>query len=140
MYTLVDFITHVKGIEYIMSLLAIGGFLLFWEALKPTPFKTVVATGKDDLNYIEQAGGTRHILKSVGKIAAAPFIGLVYIVMLPIGFFAALAIGVVNLAMKGAASIAGTSMTFEWRPMEAYLAGRKKKEKKSTKAEKDGKK
>jgi hypothetical protein len=34
MYTLVDFVTHVKGIEYIMSLLAIAGFLLFWS-LKP---------------------------------------------------------------------------------------------------------
>ena len=32
MYTLVDFITHVKGIEYILSLAAIAGFLLFWEA------------------------------------------------------------------------------------------------------------
>jgi hypothetical protein len=138
MYTLVDFITHVKGIEYILSILAIGGFLLFWEALKPTPFRTVVETGKDDLNYIERAGGSRHILKSVGKIAAAPFIGMAYIVMLPIGFFAALAIGGVNLAMKGAASIAGKSMTFEWRPVEAYLAGRKKKERTSTKAEKDG--
>lgn len=140
MYTLVDFITHVKGIEYIMSILAIGGFLLLWEAMKPTPFRTVVETGKEDLNYIEQAGGARQILKSVGKIAAAPFIGLAYIVMLPIGFFAVLAISVVNLAMKGAASIAGTSMTFEWRPVEAYLAGRKKKERTSTKAEKDGKK
>lgn len=140
MYTLVDFITHVKGIEYIMSLLAIGGFLLFWEALKPTPFKTVVETGKDDLGYIEQAGGARHILKSVGKIAAAPFIGAAYVVMLPIGFFAALAIGAVNLAMKGVASIAGKSMTFEWRPVEAYLAGRKKKERTSTKDEKEGKK
>ena len=140
MYTLVDFITHVKGIEYIMSILAIGGFLLLWEALKPTPFKTVVETGKDDLNYIEQAGGARHILKTVGKIAAAPFIGLAYIVMLPIGFFAALAIGAVNLAMKGAARITGGSLTFEWRPVEAYLAGRKKKGKTSTKAEKDGKK
>ena len=138
MYTLVDFITHVKGIEYIMSILAIGGFLLFWEVLKPTPFRTVVATGKDDLNYIEQAGGSRHVLKSVGKIAAAPCIGKAYIVMLPIGFFAALAVGVVNLAMKGVASIAGKSMTFEWRPVEAYLAGRKKKEKTSTTAEKDG--
>jgi hypothetical protein len=136
MYTLVDFITHVKGIEYIMSLLAIGGFLLFWEALKPAPFKTVVATGKDDLNYIEQTGGARHILKSVGKIAAAPFIGAAYIVMLPVGFFAALAIGAVNVALKGAAAIAGKSMTFEWRPVEAYLAGRKKKERKSTKEEK----
>jgi hypothetical protein len=140
MYTLVDFITHVKGIEYIMSILAICGFLLLWEALKPTPFRTVVETGKDDLNYIKRAGGTRHVMKSVGKIAAAPFIGLAYIVMLPIGFFAALAIGVVNVAMKGAASIAGTSMTFEWRPMEAYLSGREKKGKASTKAEKDGKK
>ena len=138
MYTLVDFITHVKGIEYIMSILAIGGFLLLWEALKPTPFKTVVETGKDDLNYIEQAGGARHILKTVGKIAAAPFIGLAYIVMLPIGFFAALAIGAVNLAMKGAARITGGSLTFEWRPVEAYLAGRKKKGKTSAKAEKDG--
>jgi len=133
MYTLVDFITHVKGIEYIMSLLAIAGFLLFWEALKPTPFRTVVETGKDDLGYIEQAGGARHILKSVGKIAAAPFIGAAYVVMLPVGFFAALAIGAVNLAMKGVASIAGKSMTFEWRPVEAYLAGRKKKERKDGK-------
>jgi hypothetical protein len=140
MYTLVDFITHVKGIEYIMSLLAIGGFLLFWEALKPTPFRTVVETGKDDLGYIEQAGGARHILKFAGKIAAAPFIGLAYVVMLPVGFFAALAIGAVNLAMKGVASIAGKSMTFEWRPVEAYLAGRKKKERASTKAEQEGKK
>ena len=138
MYTLVDFITHVKGIEYIMSILAIGGFLLFWEALKPAPFRTVVETGKDDLNYIKQAGGARHILKSVGKIAAAPFIGLAYIVMLPIGFFAALAIGVVNLAMKGAAIITGGNTAFEWRPVEAYLAGRKKRERTSTKAEKDG--
>jgi hypothetical protein len=139
MYTLVDFITHVKGIEYIMSLLAIAGFLLFWESLKPAPFKTVVATGKDDLNYIEQAGGARHILKSVGKIAAAPFIGAAYIVMLPVGFFAALVIGAVNVAMKGMAAIAGKSMTFEWRPVEAYLAGRKKKDKTSTKAEEEGK-
>ena len=137
MYTLVDFITHVKGIEYILSLAAIAGFLLFWEALKPAPFRTVVETGKDDLHYIERAGGPRHLLRSIGKVAAAPFIGLAYVVMLPVGFFAALAIGAVNLAIKGAAGIAGKSMTFEWRPVEAYLAGRKKKGKTSAKAGKD---
>lgn len=140
MYTLVDFITHVKGVEYLLSLAAIAGFLIFWEVLKPKPFKTVVETGKDDLDHIEQTGGFKNVMKSVGKIAAAPFIGLAYIVMLPVGFFAALAIGAVNLAMKGVASIAGKSMTFEWRPVEAYLAGRKKKERTSTKAEKDGRK
>ena len=126
MYTMVDFVTHVKGIEYILSILAITGFLVFWEILKPRPFRTVVNTGKDDLAYIEESGGLKSVAKSVGRIAAAPFIGMAYIVMLPIGFFVALAAAVVNLAMKGVASVAGKSVTFEWRPVEAYLAGRKK--------------
>ncbi|HEX9136207.1 MAG TPA: hypothetical protein VF905_04575 [Nitrospirota bacterium] len=138
MYTLVDFITHVKGIEYILSISAITGFLVLWEVLKPTPFRAVVATGKDDLGYIEQAGGAGHVLKSVGKIAAAPFIGLAYIAVLPIGFLAALAVGVVNLALKGAAGIAGRSATFQWRPVEAYFAGKKNRKKEDAKAEKDG--
>jgi len=137
MYTLVDFITHIKGVEYILSLLAIGVFLVFWEVLKPTPFKTVVNTSQDDLDYIVQAGGFKAVLKAVGKIAAAPFIGLAYIVMLPLGFLAALAIAAINLAMKGVASIAGKSASFEWRPMEAYLAGRKKKGKTTAKAQRD---
>jgi hypothetical protein len=137
MYTLVDFITHVKGIEYLMSVSAIAGFLIFWEVLKPRPFRTVVETGKDDLSHIEQTGGFRNVMKSVGKIAAAPFIGLAYIVMLPVGFFAALVIGAVNLAMKGAASIVGKSATFEWRPVEAYLAGKKRKQKTAAKVKKD---
>jgi hypothetical protein len=90
----------------------------------------VVNTGKDDLEHVHEAGGYRNVLKSVGKIAAAPFIGLAYIVMLPIGFFMALAAAVVNLALKGVAAVAGKSMTFEWRPVEAYFAGRKKKKEK----------
>jgi hypothetical protein len=126
MFTLVDFITHVKGIEYIMSVLAIAGFLVFWEVLKPSPFKTVVNAGKDDLGHIERSGGSKHVMKSVGKIAAALFIGLAYIVMLPIGFFAALAVAVANVALKGAASLVGKSATFEWRPVEAYFSGKKK--------------
>ena len=136
MNTMVDFVTHVKGIEYILSLLAIAVFLVFWEALKPKPFRTVVDTGKDDLAHLKEAGGLKSILKSVGKIAAAPFIGLAYIVMLPIGFFVALAAAVVNLAVKGAAAVAGKSRTFEWRPVEAYLAGRKKKKEKKTEQKK----
>lgn len=127
MYTLVDFVTHVKGVEYILSLLAIATFLVLWEVLKPKPFRTVTSTGKDDLEHIQQSGGARAIMKSVGKIAAAPFIGLAYIVMLPIGFFAALAIALVNGIGAGLSRVVGKSVAFEWRPMEAYLAGRKKK-------------
>jgi hypothetical protein len=127
MHTLVDFITHVKGIEYILCVSAIAGFLLFWEALKPTPFRTVVNTGRDDLLFIEQTGGFSNVMKSVRKIAAAPFIGMAYIIMLPVGFFAALAAAIVNLAMKGAAALLGKNVSFEWRPVEAYLSGKKKK-------------
>lgn len=135
MYTLVDFITHVKGIEYILSITAITGFLLFWEILKPKPFRTLVTTGKDDLQYIEQTGGFGNLMKFAGKIATAPFVGLAYVVMLPIGFFLALAAAVVNLV---GGAVLGKSAAFEWRPMEAYFSG-KKKGKADSKAKKDGK-
>ena len=133
MYTMVDFVTHVKGIEYLLSLTAIGAFLVFWEVLKPRPFRTVANTTADDLAYIEETGGLRSVAKSVGRLAAAPFIGLAYIVMLPVGFFVALSAAVVNLAVKGVAGVAGKSVAFEWRPVEAYLAGRKKGKKRDAK-------
>ena len=125
MYTLVDFVTHIKGVEYILSLLAIGGFLLFWEILKPTPFRTLVDTGKQDLDHIKSSGFS-DLLKSMGKLAAAPFIGLAYLAMLPVGFSAALVIGGTNVMLKGFNSILGRNMALDWRPMEAYFSGRKR--------------
>ncbi len=133
MYTLVDFLTHVKGVEYILALAGIAVFLFFWEFLKPAPFKTIADTGRDDRSYIKAAGGFRQVMKSVGRIASAPFIGLAYIVMLPVVFFISLAVSAVNFAVKEAARLAGTSATFQWRPVEAYLAGRKKKKEKKGK-------
>ncbi len=138
MHTLVDFITHVKGIEYILSILFIGGFLLFWEILKPRPFATVVSVGKDDLDQIKQ-NGYRGTMKYVGRIAAAPFIGLAYIVMLPIGFFFVVLSEAVNLLVKGVSTLLGKDVSFEWRPMEAYFTGKKRKEKEA-KAGRDAKK
>ncbi len=127
MYTLVDFITHVKGIEYILSLLFIGGFLLFWEILKPHPFATVVTSGKEDMEHLKQAG-YRTTMKNIGMIAAAPVIGLVYVVMLPFGFFFVLLSEVMNLLIKGVAALLGKNVAFEWRPMEAYFTGKKRKQ------------
>ncbi len=134
MYTLVDFITHVKGVEYILSLLFIAGFLVLWEVMKPAPFRTVVATGREDLEHIQQGGG--NVLRTVGKLAAAPFIGLAYLAMLPIGFAAVLVAGVVNMLLKGVSVVTGAlglNVSFDWRPMEAYFTGRKKQ--KSTDSE-----
>jgi len=130
MHTLVDFITQVKGIEYVLSILFIGGFLLFWEILKPRPFATVVSAGKEDLEHIKQ-NGYRETMKFAGKIAAAPFIGLMYIVMLPVGFFFVLLSEAVNLLVKGVSTLLGRDVSFEWNPVEAYFTGRKRKQAKA---------
>jgi hypothetical protein len=125
MHTLFDFITHVKGIEYVLSLTFIAGFLVFWEMLKPRPFSTVVNTSREDLAYIKESG-KGNMYKTMGKIASAPFIGLAYIVSLPFVF----AYAILSAAMSGVLNLVGKEASFGWRPLEAYLAGRKKKEEK----------
>lgn len=118
MNSMFDFITHVKGIEYILSLTFIAGYVLFWEILKPRPFQKVKETGQEDLEYVKQ-NGMRNTLKLAGKIAAAPFVGLLYVILLPVGLVSALSYAVV-------AGIAGKNTSFSWRPAEAYLSGKKK--------------
>ena len=125
MYTLFDFMTHVKGIEYIISVLSIAAFIVFWEVLKPKPFATVVGTGKEDLAHLRESGET---MKYVRQLVAAPFIGLAYIVLLPIGFFLVVLAEAVNLAVKGVSTMMGRDLSFDWRPMEAYFTGKKRKQ------------
>ncbi len=123
MYTLFDFMTHVKGIEYIISVLSIAAFMVFWEVLKPKPFATVVSNGKEDLAHLKESGDT---VRYVKQMTAAPFIGLAYIIMLPVGFFVVLLSEVVNLAVKGVSTLLGKDVSFDWRPMEAYFTGKKR--------------
>ena len=118
MNSMFDFITHVKGIEYILSLTFIAGYVLFWEVLKPKPFKKVKETGQEDLAYVKQ-NGMKNNLKLAGKIAAAPFVGLLYIILLPVGLVSALSYALVS-------GVAGKNASFSWRPAEAYLSGKKK--------------
>ena len=122
MYTLYDFMTHIKGVEYILALLFIAGYILYSEVLKPKPFKTMIDTGKDDLDHMKKTG-YRNTLKVMGKIAAAPFIGIAYVVMLPFAFIAALG----SAATGGVMTFFGKTAVFGWRPTEAYLTGKKKK-------------
>lgn len=121
MNSLFDLLTHVKNVEYIMAILFIAGYILYAEVLKPKPFKTLVNSGKEDLEYIKKTG-YRNTLKMVGRIASAPFIGLFYVVSLPFVF--AYALGAV--ALNGIFGLAGKSVSFGWRPTEAYLGGKKK--------------
>ena len=125
MYTLFDFMTHVKGIEYIISVLSIGAFMLFWEVLKPKPFATAVNAGKEDLAHLQESGDTIKYLK---QMVTAPFVGLAYIVILPVGFFVVVMSEAVNLVVKGVSTLLGKDVSFDWRPMEAYFTGKKRKQ------------
>jgi len=146
MYTLYDFITQVKGAEYLIAVSAVGLFLIFWEALKPKPFKSMIDTAKGDVTQIGQSGGFAVVLRTAGHVAAAPFIGLAYVVALPFVF--AYAVGnvllqgtaraisasadwVARTLVQGAQAVARivhVSPAFSWRPQEAYLLGRKRRQ------------
>ena len=117
MNTLYDFITHVKNWEYLMSLAFIGGFLLFNEILKARPFVTLTAAAKEDAEYVR--ANRKEVIGTIKKIATAPFIGLAYVVALPVAM--AYAIG------TGLGRAAAPALSFGWRPVEAYFTGRKKK-------------
>jgi hypothetical protein len=74
------------------------------------------------------SAGTRYIKAPVAAVlAASPFLGLIFAVFLPfIGIAMTLTLIGRKLA-QGLASAAAGSLSFGWRPVEAYLAGRKRK-------------
>ena len=64
---------------------------------------------------------------SVAVILAGPILGLLFAVFLP---FIAIAMAVTLIGKKvvsGMVSMTTKSASFGWRPIEAYLAGKKKK-------------
>ncbi len=139
MHTLVDFLTRVKGVEYILSVLTITGFILFLEVLKPAPFKSLRKLIGEDVAFLK-AEGFRSVMKTVGRFVLGPFIGLLYVVALPFLFVYTLAVELGGMAaerMATALDAVGASAVFGWRPSEAYLAGKKarKAEKKDEKPE-----
>lgn len=128
MKTLFDFITHVKGVEYLIAISFIALYIIYAEILKPRPFKRLVETAKEDMEYIKKTG-YRETARTLLKAVAAPFVALAYVVILPFSFFGALAIAAYN----GLLTLGSRIAIFGWRPTEAYLAGKKKKEKKEAK-------
>lgn len=116
MYTLVDFTTRVKGVEYLIAITAIASFLLFSEILKAKPFKSLMDAIREDVKYVKENG------LSLAKLMAAPLTGLIYVISLPFNFAFALATTLKNGFLK----MAGGNAAFFWRPTEAYLFGQKK--------------
>jgi len=82
----------------------------------------VVETSTEDMEDLKKAG-YKNVLKTIGSVVAAPFIGLAYVIILPFAF----ALALVGIALNSLFSLAGKSMSFGWRPMESYLAGKRKR-------------
>lgn len=115
MHTMFDFTTHVKTVEYVLALASIAGYIVFWEILKPRPFKTLVETGSDDIKHIKSEGyeGNKRLLMNM---VSAAMTGAIYLATVPLAF-----------AMATLFKVFGESATFGWSPVEAYLAGRRTK-------------
>jgi VIT1/CCC1 family predicted Fe2+/Mn2+ transporter len=64
-------------------------------------------------------------------LIAGPVIGLLYVVCLPFIGIATVASLAAGKLVNGLLGLVGTSLSFEWRPKEAYLAGKKKGKKES---------
>jgi hypothetical protein len=64
---------------------------------------------------------------SVLAVAAGPLLGLIFAIFLPfIGI--AMAAGIaIRKVMEALSDVAAGSMSFGWRPLEAYLSGRKRR-------------
>ena len=85
------------------------------------------------------SGTTRYIKAPVPvMLMAAPVIGLVFAVFLPlIGIVMTLSL-VGKKVVEGVESAAAGSMSFGWRPIQAYLVGRKAKKAAREKKERKG--
>lgn len=118
MHTLYDFINHTNGIEYLLAICLLAGYVLFWHLMKPRPFDEMVEAGREDFRKFQEIG-LRGVLRSTGRVMAAPFIVMAYVIAVPFGFMAALGTAAIN----GTARLMGSSWSFGWRPAESYLTG-----------------
>ncbi len=67
---------------------------------------------------------------SVAMLIASPIIGLLYVVFLPFIGIATLAAMAVSKVMGVAVTAAGKAISFGWRPVESYLTGKRKRNRK----------
>ncbi len=75
---------------------------------------------------------------SAAMLAAGPVLGLLFAVFLPFIGIAMTVSLICRKVAEGVTNAAAGSFSFGWRPIESYLAGRKrKKEEREKKADKD---
>ncbi|NLI29051.1 MAG: hypothetical protein GX423_03125 [Nitrospiraceae bacterium] len=117
MYTLFDYISTVNGIQYVLMIAFIGGFIIFLELLKPRPFAGLMRIAADDIGFVRtQSPETR--LRSIKRLCAAPVYALLYIAAIPVLFIHGVAVIFSRVIM---------ALTWvSWSPVRAYFRGSKK--------------
>lgn len=79
------------------------------------------------------SGATYLKMPSGLMLLTGPVIGLIYVVFLPFIGIAVVATVVGRKLVEGMANLIGKSLSFGWRPKNAYLAGKKKEKDKHKK-------
>ncbi len=82
-----------------------------------------VLPGGEASSYLRMPSGV--------MLLSGPIIGLFYVLFLPFIGIAMVVAAAGRGVLAGAASLIGKSISFGWRPRNAYLSGKKKKEKKN---------
>lgn len=94
----------------------------YWEVL--TGHRIDVA----EEGMLPGAGKSTYIRMSSGMmLLAGPIIGLLYAILMPFIGIATVAILAGRKMLEGLSNLATKSVSFGWRPTNAYLAGKKKK-------------
>ena len=78
-------------------------------------------TGGPSATYLRMPSGM--------MLLVGPVIGLLYVLCVPIIGIATIAALATGKAANGVLSLIGKSLSFGWRPKEAYLSGKKKNKK-----------
>lgn len=115
--TMFDYMSASNGLQYLMALGFIAGFLILWEVLMSTrPFRALFSSIAEDLRFTRELGigGVVAIAKST--VQAAVLVA-VYLAAVPLLF----AQGLGSAAFRGVSA----GVSFGWSPIRAYFTGRK---------------
>ncbi|OGW33103.1 MAG: hypothetical protein A2X58_13320 [Nitrospirae bacterium GWC2_56_14] len=83
----------------------------------------------DEAILAGEASSTYYRIPAGVMLLAGPIIGLVYVLCLPFIGIATIASLAAGKVVSGLFSLIGKSLSFGWRPREAYLSGKKKSKK-----------
>ena len=116
MHTLFDFVTRVNGIQYLLALFFVLGVIVFFEIMKPRPFKGLAALAAEDAQFLKTLWKERDF-QLLKNLAMAPVYLVIYLAAVPLLF------------LKGMAEPVGAMTSAGWSPVRAYFTGARKAKK-----------